>query len=275
MTEQQIRQNVVDTFKSFLGAKRGDARHKKIVDAYNAHKPLPQGYKVSYTDPWCATTVSAVAIMCGLSDIIPQECSCSRQIALLKKIGAWQESDKYIPKIGDLVYYDWDDGANYATTDDAGAPEHVGMVCAVTSTGFTVIEGNKGSTSEVGYRSVKLNGRYIRGFGTPNYASKADKPITTASEAVDKLYKLGVINSPDYWKVTVKDGKVQYLDKLLINAANRIVKCSLRTGTVSKGVEALVKANVITTPEYWLRTAETNSNVGELLKALGGAAAVS
>ena len=270
MTEQQIRQNAVDTFRGFLGARRGDARHKKLIDTYNAHKPLPQGYKVTYKDAWCATAVSAIAILCGLTDIIPLECSCSRQITLLKKIGAWQESDRYVPKIGDLVYYDWDDGANYATTENTGAPEHVGMVASVNGSSFTVIEGNKGNASEVGLRQMKVNGRYIRGFGVPDYASKADKSVTTVGVAIDKLYKLGVVNSPDFWKVTVAGGKVKYLDKLLISAANKITRSGLRTGTVKQGIDALVKAGVITTPEYWLRAAEITPNVGELLKALGG-----
>lgn len=175
MTEQQLREKYVSTAKSFVGAVKGDAKHKQIIDTYNNHTPLPIGYKVKYTDHWCATTVSSIAIMCGLEDIIPQECSCSRQIALLKKINSWEEKDSYVPKIGDLIYYDWDDGADYARTDNRGAPEHVGIIVESNGKTIKVLEGNmtwKGK-SVVGYRNIYVNGRYIRGFGVPNYAKKA------------------------------------------------------------------------------------------------------
>ena len=45
------------------------------------------------------------------------------------------------------------------------------MVASVSESGFTVIEGNKGSASEVGYRQMKVNGRYIRGYCLPNFAA--------------------------------------------------------------------------------------------------------
>ena len=49
----------------------------------------------------------------------------------------------------------------------------------------------------------------------------ADSP---AIAAVDKLARLGVINSPDYWKQAVKSGAVKYLDTLLVKAAEKITK---------------------------------------------------
>lgn len=38
---------------------RGDAVHKSIVDAYNSYLPHPRGYKLTYTDDYCAAMVSA------------------------------------------------------------------------------------------------------------------------------------------------------------------------------------------------------------------------
>ena len=58
-----------------------------IIDTYNSHKPLARGYAMKYTDAWCATFVSAVSIKCGLTDILPTECSCGEMIALFKKLG--------------------------------------------------------------------------------------------------------------------------------------------------------------------------------------------
>ena len=69
MTELELRNHVVATAEKWLGCKESDGTHKPIIDLYNSHKPLARGYAVTYTDAWCATYVSAVAIACGLTDI--------------------------------------------------------------------------------------------------------------------------------------------------------------------------------------------------------------
>ncbi len=89
MTENQLRQKVVKIAVSYLGCKEADGSHRKIIDLYNSHKPLARGYAVKYTDAWCSTFASAVAIAAGLTDIIPTECGCEKHIALFKKLGAW------------------------------------------------------------------------------------------------------------------------------------------------------------------------------------------
>lgn len=172
MTETQARQKVVGIMQGWVGLKRSDRSHAPIIDTYNKHTPRPRGYKVSYTDAYCATTTSAAAIKAGFTDIIPVECSCYYLIEKAKAMGIWQENDAHVPKPGDEVLYDWDDGANYATTDNQGAPEHVGMVEAISGSTIRVIEGNM-SGGVVGRRNLQINGRYIRGFICPNYASKA------------------------------------------------------------------------------------------------------
>ena len=74
MTENQLRSHVVSIMKGWLGWSEANGKHKKIIDIYNGHKPLAQGYKVKYTDEWCATTVSAAFIVAGLTDIGFTEC---------------------------------------------------------------------------------------------------------------------------------------------------------------------------------------------------------
>lgn len=175
MTELELRQKVVNTAKAWLGAKESDGSFKPIIDLYNTINPLPVGYKVKYTDEWCATYVSAVGFKAGLKGIILPECSCSRMIALYKAKGRWQEKDSYRPSIGDIVMYDWQDGTNYATTDNTGNPDHVGIVTGINGDIITIIEGNKGQASMVAYRNLKVNGRYIRGWCLPDYASLATK----------------------------------------------------------------------------------------------------
>ena len=100
MTEKEIRSKVVEIAKGWLGCKESDGSHKKIIDTYNACKPLPRSYAVKYTDAWCATFASAVGIKAGLTDIIPRECSCNQFIQLAKNMGIWVENDAYTPSAG-------------------------------------------------------------------------------------------------------------------------------------------------------------------------------
>ena len=107
-SEAALRMQVVQTAESYLGCRESDGSHEAIIDLYNAHEPLAQNYTVQYTDSWCATFVSAVSIRCGLTDILPTECSCERLIGLFGELDCWQEDDNYTPLTGDIIFYDWD-----------------------------------------------------------------------------------------------------------------------------------------------------------------------
>lgn len=173
MTEQELRSKVVSIAQSYIGCRESDGSHKKIIDLYNSHKPLARGYKVTYTDAWCATFVSAVAIVAGLADIIPTECGCGEQIKLFQQLSSWQENDAYVPSPGDYIFYDWQDSG---VGDNTGAADHVGIVEKVSGGVITVIEGNYADS--VKHRNISVNGRYIRGFGVPKYAEKATATVT-------------------------------------------------------------------------------------------------
>ena len=177
MTEKELRNNVVNIAKAWLGCKESDGSHKKIIDVYNSHKPLARGYKVkckangySVNDAWCSTFVSAVSIKAGLTDIFPTECGCGKHINLFKNLNSWVENDSYIPAPADVIFYDWEDNG---VGDNQGAPNHVGIVESVTNGVIKVIEGNL--DGKVAYRNININGKYIRGYGVPKYASKAIK----------------------------------------------------------------------------------------------------
>ena len=178
MTEQEIRKQVITKAKSYLGCKESDGSHKKIIDLYNGKKPRARGYTVKYTDEWCATFVSAIGIALGYTDIMPTECSCTKMIDLYTAMGRWQENDTYLPSPGDIVMYDWQDNG---TGDNTGTPDHVGFVVSLNGTAMTIIEGNK--SEAVAYRTLKVNGKYIRGYCLPNYASKASESSVTAKKA--------------------------------------------------------------------------------------------
>lgn len=168
MNINQVRENVVNTAAKYIGVQEGTEEHKKIIDTYNSQKPLPVGYSVKYTDDWCATFVSSVVVELGYTDIIPCECSCPRMITLFQKKGIWIEDENRIPNPGDIIFYYWDDNGK---GDNIGSPEHVGIVEKVSGGYVAIIEGNY--SNSVKRRTLSVNGRYIRGYGVPNYASKA------------------------------------------------------------------------------------------------------
>lgn len=166
------RSKLVAQAKSWLGCKESNGSHHQIIDVYNSHKPLARGYKMTYANEWCAAFVTACAIKCGATDIIPKECSCSRMIELFKSLGGWVENDAYVPFPGDIVFYDWQDNG---VGDNANGPDHVGIVEKVVGTTITVIDGNNSNGECVNRRTLKVNGKYIRGYGVPKY----DKEVVT------------------------------------------------------------------------------------------------
>ncbi|MCD7732397.1 MAG: phage tail tip lysozyme [Oscillospiraceae bacterium] len=171
-----LRSKVVAQAKAWLGYKESDVTYKEIIDVYNSHKPLARGYTMKYTDAWCATFVSAVAIKCGYTDIMPTECGCEKMIDLYQALGSWKEDDSYVPNTGDVIFYDWEDSGS---GDNTGHADHVGIVEKVSGSTITVIEGNY--SNSVKRRTLQVNGKYIRGFGLPKYTDSTTTTTTTDS----------------------------------------------------------------------------------------------
>lgn len=167
--EEALRMQVTSTAESWLGTREGDNHHKAIVDIYNSHTPLAQGYTVTYEDNWCATFGSTVAVSCKLTDIIPTECGCERQIGLFQQLGRWEEKDTYLPLPGDYIFYAWD---AFSPGDCTGWADHVGIVVGTWGPFIKVIEGNKDDS--VSYRYITHWDFEIRGYGLPDYASKSE-----------------------------------------------------------------------------------------------------
>ena len=235
MTEKELRQKVVDTAVSYLGCKEANGSHRKIIDLYNSHKPLARGYAVKYTDAWCSTFASAVAIACGLTDIIPTECGCERHIDLFKKLGSWVENDAYVPSPGDYIFYDWQDGSNYATTNNTGSADHVGIVVSCDGKTIKVIEGNM--SDAVGYRKLAVNGRYIRGFGVPKYASKATSAPSGGGEASTPGKDEKPTPGLAVGSVVTFTGTKHFISSMAVNGK------SCKPGDVKEVVPAIVKGS--------------------------------
>ena len=207
-TEQKLRALVCSIIGSWVGAKRGSKIHKQILQIYNTHRPLARNYVVKVTDPHCATTVSAAFIEAGISKWTGTECSCTNLMNIAKAKGYWVEDDKYSPKLGDACVYDWQDGANFANTDNRGQPDHIGIVTKIGGgRKFTVTEGNING-GRVGVREMSVNGRYIRGFIAPDYAKIAKEMNAKRGirlytvKSGDSLYKIAseTLGQGSRWK---------------------------------------------------------------------------
>ena len=164
--ETRARQEILQTAQQYLGCREENGSHEKIIDFYNSVDPSPRGYKVGYSDNWCATFGSAVALEADLTGIIPMECSCEEQIKLFKALGCWRENECYLPRTGDYIYYVWDE---WRSGDCTAWADHVGIVAETFGPIVKVIEGNKDNA--VGYRYIFLNDICIRGFGLPDYGN--------------------------------------------------------------------------------------------------------
>nr|DAQ70578.1 MAG TPA: putative peptidoglycan binding domain protein [Caudoviricetes sp.] len=177
-------ENILNQARAWFDCKESDGSHKEIIDTYNGHKPLARGYKVKYSDNWCATFVSACAIKTNLINIIPLECSCGEMIELAKQMNIWNENDDITPKAGDIIMYDWD--------NQDGWPEHVGIVESVTNNQITVIEGNKNNA--VGRRVINVGNASIRGYIQPNYDGSVtnNQPSNPVSNEKAVNYKVKV-----------------------------------------------------------------------------------
>ena len=179
------RDEIIRVAKSYLCAKGGSVAHSDILHFFNSVKP--QGYTAKKNDPWCAEFVSACAIQAfGKKTAVkyfPLTAGCSMMITRAKQLGIWVESDSYKPKKADFILYDWDDSGK---GDNTNSPDHVGIVETVKDGVITVIEGNYHDT--VKRRKINVNGKYIRGFVTPQYNKITTKvEIKTLPEIVKEV----------------------------------------------------------------------------------------
>jgi hypothetical protein len=256
---------VIEQAKKWIGKKEADGTHKAIIDVYNANKPLARNYKVKYTDEWCATFVSAVAIKCGYTDIIPTECSCQKMIALFKEIGCFKENENRTPVAGDIIFYDWqDDGRG----DNKGWADHVGIVEKVANGKITVIEGNY--NCEVKRRTIAVNGKYIRGFGVPKYDKEPEK--TTSGANTNKINGAYTGNSIVDYLVSIKQPSDFESRRKL--AAKYGIKDYTGTATQNAKLLKLLKSgaapqNNVSSTQYYPKYTGNSSKIDTVFKEIG------
>lgn len=183
--------DALNVMRGWIGMSRSKGTHKPIIDLYNRHKPLARGYKVSYSDAYCATTISAVFIKLNATDMVGgTECGVEEYIKLFKNKGIWNEDGTIVPEPGYIICYNWDD----STQPNDGYADHIGMVESVNKTNrtITIIEGNL--NGNVARRTITVGWGYIRGYAIPKY--KTENAIdntandTTKGECEVKLERI-------------------------------------------------------------------------------------
>lgn len=168
---------IIKIMQGWVNLSRAKGTHKPIIDLYNNHNPLARGYKVTYSDSYCDTTVSAAFIKANAVNLIGgTECGVEEHIKIFKSAGIWKEDGTLTPEPGWIVCYNWDDG----TQPNDGYADHIGIVESVNKTQktFVVIEGNM-SGGVVGRRTVSIGWGYIRGFAVPKYEKTGSTPTSS------------------------------------------------------------------------------------------------
>ncbi|MFN0604383.1 glucosaminidase domain-containing protein [Facklamia hominis] len=171
---------VINEAKKWLGSNKWGTNHKKIIDGYNAVRPLPRGYAVKYSDDWCDSFVSFVAIRTGATDLIGRECGVERHKDIFKQLGIWKGLVK--PEVGDVIIFNWSGNRN-------GWGNHIGYVAAVSGDRVTTIEGNTtvNGVSTVAYRYYMWNSVYIQGYARPRYSKGGQAPKVEVSGSDEQL----------------------------------------------------------------------------------------
>lgn len=109
-------------------------------------------YGIPYGD-WCAMYVSFCLHYAGVNTI-PMNARCQSWIDELQELGMYHNEEDYIPRPGDIVFFDW---------EGDGSSDHVGLVAEVNGENLKTIEGN--SLNTVRYVDYLLSDGCIQGYG--------------------------------------------------------------------------------------------------------------
>ena len=154
--------NYIANCKKYLGCKESNGTHKKIIDIFNSSKL--KTFSISYTDAWCSAFISAMAVETDMDKLIPISANCNEMYKKGLVMGIAIPKDKWIPKMGDIVFYDWNLN---------GELDHVGVVETMSKNIIHVLEGNKNDS--VAYRDINFKNATIIKILRPRYETESVK----------------------------------------------------------------------------------------------------
>lgn len=147
-------EDVLAIAKSQLGYTESARNYEVMEDGVTTKGYTRYGawYGVPYGD-WCAMFVSFCLSYAEVEDY-PLDCYCPTWINELTEKDLYRTPSEYIPKSGDIIFFDW---------EQDGISDHVGLVEAVEDTTVTTIEGNSGEC--VARNTYELFDPRIVGYG--------------------------------------------------------------------------------------------------------------
>lgn len=208
-------QTVLNNAKSYIGTRQGDAKHRVLINKYNAVKPLPVGYTLKQSDDWCAAFVTVIGDISGASQYIGRECGVQRFIQVFKNKGIWRGLNK--PRPGDIIVFDWQKNS---------WADHIGFVEKVEGNKVTTIEGN--TSRRVARRTITWNDWRVTGYARPKYpvSTKPSKSTNDiAREAIAKKWG----NGEERKQRLIKAG---YDFKAVQKVVNQLMKGNLKSNEV-------------------------------------------
>jgi hypothetical protein len=113
---------------------------------------------------WCAVFVSWCADQADIpQSVIPKTASSRYYATWFNNQGRYTKyKSSYTPKVGDLIFIDWDKKRGGINTID-----HVGVVISVEDGKVITVEGN--FSNKVSCNTYSINDRSITGYATPAY----------------------------------------------------------------------------------------------------------
>lgn len=156
-TERKL---VVDIAERQLGTHEGTNNYTKYGVWY-AKRVNDKSFEHG---PWCAMFVSWCGAQAGVpSSVYYYHAYTPTGVQWYQNHNAWQWKNQYVPRAGDLVYYDWDPEG----VAGHGVVDHVGLVVNYRKGMITTVEGNY--RDQVKSRYINARASSIFGYGVPKY----------------------------------------------------------------------------------------------------------
>lgn len=188
---------------------------------------------------WCASFISFCGTQAGIpTSVLPHDTGAQQ---LLKKLGSrFVKAKDHTPKPGELVFFELEGKDSLA--------DHVGIVSAVSESGITTIEGNKGSAVAKG--SYALDDKRILGYATITATPWEDMiPSGEDIEVTDVADVLPEDTAPEAeGEQSAEDPNAPITGKTNINAVNLRSQAS---------TDSIVVAHVTQGTEVTLLSAQT------------------
>lgn len=191
---------------------------------------------------WCSVFISWCAHKCGIgTDIIPRTNYCPTMVSKFKKTGYKTPSDGYVPKPGDIIFFDFDKN---------GSANHVGIVISVSGSKITTVEGNSNNAVRKIIRNT--GDENILGYGIPPFkdTSAVSDNITASESSVKSGDKLTLRRCPIYISSTARKkagtitGAYYIWSGIPVNGRYRVTNHPSRVG-VKKQITGWIDASCV------------------------------